>query len=183
MYNKYQKNENLQSLNQDLLNYIDIFERNKNVSDKGKDILEVKKKSRTLNTFLTRAQNASWFSKSFGLKLQSMTVVETKIGKLHIIGTEQAQGPSGVTSNNEEQSRGFEAIPDQEKANVERILFLLDKFCVGDCFYHELTMVTDGLPKSYLVKQRRDQLNKICHVTPTPGVADAYGRIENYHNI
>ena len=69
-------------MNQDLLNYIDIFERNKNVSDKGKDILEVKKKSRTLNTFLTRAQNASWFSKSFGLKLQSMTVVETKIGKL-----------------------------------------------------------------------------------------------------
>ena len=124
LYNKYQKNENFQSLNQDLLNYIDIFERNKNVSDKGKDILEVKKKSRTLNTFLTRAQNASWFSKSFGLKLQSMTVVETKIGKLlakikkkkkmgklHIIGTEQAQGPSGVTSNNEEQSRGFEAIP------------------------------------------------------------------------
>ena len=82
LYNKYQKNENLQSLNQDLLNYIDIFERNKNVSDKGKDIFEVKKKSRTLNTFLTRAQNASWFSKSFGLKLQSMTVVETKIGKL-----------------------------------------------------------------------------------------------------
>ena len=109
--------------------------------------------------------------------MQSITVVETKIGKLHIIGTEQAQGPSGVTSNNEEQSRGFEAIPDQEKANVERILFLLDKFCVGDCFYHELTMVTDGLTKSYLVKQRRDQLTKICHVTPTPGVADAYGRI------
>ena len=38
-------------------------------------------------------------------------------------------------------------------------------------------MVIDGLPKSHLVKQRRDQLNKICHVTPTPGVADAYGRI------
>ena len=42
LYNKYKKNENLQSLNQDLLNYIDMFERNKNVSDKGKDILEVK---------------------------------------------------------------------------------------------------------------------------------------------
>ena len=54
-----------------------------------------------------------------------MTVVETKIGKLHIIGTEQVQGPSGVTSNNEEQSRGFEAIPDQEKANVE-ISFVLE---------------------------------------------------------
>ena len=159
-------------MNQNLLNYIDILERNENVSNKGKDISEVKKKSRTLNIFLTGAQNALWFSKSFGLELQSVTVIETKTGKLHIIGTEQAQGPSGVTSNNEEQSRGFEAIPDQEKANVERILFLLDKFCVGDCFHHELTMVIDGLPKSYLVKQRRDQLNKICHVTPTPGVAD-----------
>ena len=152
-------------MNQNLLNYIDILEKNENVSNKGKDISEVKKKSRTLNIFFTRAQNALWFSKSFGLELQSVTVIETKTSKLHIIGTQQAQGPSGVTSNNEEQSRGFEAIPDQEKANVERILFLLDKFCVGDCFYHELTTVIDGLPKSYLVKQRRDQLNKICHVT------------------
>ena len=33
-------------------------------------------------------------------------------------------------------------------------------------------LVIDGLPKSCLVKQRRDQLNKIYHVTPTPGVAD-----------
>ena len=159
-------------MNQNLLNYIDILERNENASNKGKDISEVKKKSRTLNIFLTRAQNVLWFSKAIGLELQSVTVIETETGKLHIIGTEQAQDPSGVTSNNEEQSRGFEAIPDQEKANVERILFLLGKCSVGDCFYHELTMVIDGLPKAYLVKQRRHQLNKICHVTPTPGVAD-----------
>lgn len=30
-------------------------------------------------------------------------------------------------------------------------------------------MVVDGLPKSYLVKQRRSQLNDICHITSTPG--------------
>lgn len=30
----------------------------------------------------------------------------------------------------------------------------------------------DGLPKSYLVKQRRDQLNNICHVTSTPGTVE-----------
>ena len=159
-------------MNQNLLNYIDILESNENASNKGKDISEVKKKSRTLNIFLTRAQNALWFSKAIGLELQSVTVIEKETGKLHIIGTEQAQDPSGVTSNDEQQSRGFEAIPDQEKANVERILFLLGKCSVGDCFYHELTMVIDGLPKAYLVKQRRHQLNKICHVTPTPGVAD-----------
>ena len=48
-------------------------------------------------------------------------------------------------------------------------MFLLDKFCVGDGFYHEITMLVDGLPKSYLVKQRRDQLNKMCHIISTPG--------------
>jgi hypothetical protein len=33
-------------------------------------------------------------------------------------------------------------------------------------------MITDGLPKSYLVKQRRSQLNDISNVIPTPGEAD-----------
>ena len=52
-----------------------------------------------------------------------------------------------------------------------KVLFLFDKFCVGDCFYHQFSMipVCNSLPKSYLIKQRRAQLNNICHVTPTPG--------------
>jgi hypothetical protein len=33
-------------------------------------------------------------------------------------------------------------------------------------------MIVDGLPKSYLVKQRRGQLNDISEVLPTPGEAD-----------
>ena len=33
-------------------------------------------------------------------------------------------------------------------------------------------MTVNGLPKSYLVKQRRDQLNEICHIDPTPGSAE-----------
>lgn len=59
-----------------------------------------------------------------------------------------------------------------EKAKIEQVLFLLDKFCVGDAFYHELTMIADGLPKSYLVKQQRDKLNDICHISPIPGNAE-----------
>ena len=34
---------------------------------------------------------------------------------------------------------------------VEKVSFLLEKFCVGHNFYHEVSMVLDGLPKSYLV--------------------------------
>ncbi|CAB3999326.1 Hypothetical predicted protein [Paramuricea clavata] len=64
---------------------------------------------------------------------------------------------------------GFDALSDDDKGKVEKVLFLLDKFCVGDAFYHEITMLVEGLPKSYLVKQRRDQLNKMCHITSTPG--------------
>ena len=33
-------------------------------------------------------------------------------------------------------------------------------------------MIIDGLPKSYLIKQRRRQLNNISNVVPTPGKAD-----------
>ena len=75
----------------------------------------------------------------------------------------------GTASTEAPATTGFEALSDDEKAKVERVLFLLDKFCVGDLFYHELTMVLDGLPKSYLVKQRRDKLNSICRITCTPG--------------
>ena len=33
-------------------------------------------------------------------------------------------------------------------------------------------MVFDSLPKSYLIKHRRDQLNKLCVICQTPGKTD-----------
>ena len=44
-------------------------------------------------------------------------------------------------------------MSEEEKNNVERTLFLLGKCYLCDGFYLELLMITDGLPKSYLVKQ------------------------------
>ncbi|PFX12813.1 hypothetical protein AWC38_SpisGene23165 [Stylophora pistillata] len=35
-----------------------------------------------------------------------------------------------------------------------------------DAFYHEISIVTDGPPRSYLVKQCRDELNKMCQIEP-----------------
>ena len=60
-------------------------------------------------------------------------------------------------------------MPEEDKEKIEQILFLLDKVCVGDAFYHELTMTFDDLPRSYLVKQCRDDLNKMCHIDPLQG--------------
>ena len=63
----------------------------------------------------------------------------------------------------------YNSLSEDEKKKVEQILFLLDKFCVGDSFYHEISMITDNLPRSYLVKQCREQLNKMCHIEALDG--------------
>ena len=58
----------------------------------------------------------------------------------------------------------FSTLSEEEKKNVEKKNPLLDKFCVGDAFYHELSMITDGLPRSNLVKQCHDDLYKMCQI-------------------
>lgn len=65
----------------------------------------------------------------------------------------------------------FSKLNEDNKARVESILYLLDKFGVGDELLHELSMTIDGLPKSYLIKQCRSELNKNCIITSTPGKA------------
>jgi hypothetical protein len=62
---------------------------------------------------------------------------------------------------------GLKAYAKMTKKKIEKNMFILDTFCVY--MYHELSMICDGLPKSYLVKQRREQLNDIGQITPTPG--------------
>jgi hypothetical protein len=45
----------------------------------------------------------------------------------------------------------------------------MDTFAVGDAFIHEMSMMVDGMPRSYLIKQCREKLNNACAVKPTPG--------------
>lgn len=65
----------------------------------------------------------------------------------------------------------YESLSEDDKCKVETLLFLMDKFSVGDAFLHEVSMVVDGMPKSYFVKQCRDKLNSTCKIKPTPGSA------------
>jgi hypothetical protein len=82
------------------------------------------------------------------------------------------QNTGTIHSLHVDDCKNFDSLSNEDKEKIEQVLFLLDKFCVGDSFYHELTRITDGLPKSYLVKQTRSQLNYINNVIPTPGEAD-----------
>ena len=137
----------MQVKNKELLSYTEKLKTSSQKQYAGKDISEVKKKFRTLNTFMSRAETALWFSKSFGLELESLKVKEIKTGTSHTVMT-QGQDPV-------EKGNGFDALTEEKKSRVEKVLCSLDKFCVRDYFYHDLAMVVDGLPKSYLVKQRR----------------------------
>ena len=69
--------------------------------------------------------------------------------------------------------KGFNDLLEEDLDKVKSVLFLLDKFYIGDAAYHELTMCSGGedLPWSYLLKQCKDDLNKLCHITRTPGEA------------
>ena len=60
-------------------------------------------------------------------------------------------------------------MQEEDNNKLEQILFLLDKLCVGDEVYHEMTTHTDGLPKSYLIKQLQSNLDKTYHIEKTQG--------------
>ena len=163
----------LSSANDELQSYIDCLMRSEGLTYKGKNISDVTKKSRTLKCFLSRAKTALWFAESFGLNITSINVTEKKTGIVHSVSVDGCDQPNTSTSTagtgDAQQPSGFDALSKDEKDKVEEILFLLDKFYVGDEFYHELSMIVESLPKSYLIKQRRNQLNKLCVISRTPG--------------
>ena len=113
----------LNSVNEDLKTYIDKLERSQNLLNLGKDISDVKKKSRTLKTFISRAEIALWFARSFGLEVKSMKVSEMKTGLQHtlLINNDSDDMATGI-------SHDFDILSDNDKSKVEMVLFLLDKF-------------------------------------------------------
>ena len=98
------------SKNQEFMSYFETLENSEHLLNRGKDISEVKK-SRTLNTFLSRAKTALWFSRSFGLELKHLTVNEAKTGASR---TMMMTG-QGQTAN---------ALSEEEKAKVEKAFFI-----------------------------------------------------------
>ena len=167
--------EDLGNVNEELKSYIDFLEKSNGYAYKGKSISDVKKKSRTLNCFLSRAKTALWFAESFGLDVSSINVTEKTTGVAHSVSLGESNnvpGRNNVSATESETQKGFHGVSQSEKDKVEEILFLLDKFYVSDKFYHEVTMLDCQLPRSYLIKQRHDQLNKMCSISRLPGKFD-----------
>ena len=62
------------------------------------------------------------------------------------------------------EKKGFNDLSGDDQDKVKSVLFLLDKFCIGE--FHELTNMCSGgkdLPRSYLIKQCKDDFKTTCN--------------------
>lgn len=157
------KIEKLAEENQELHSYINKLGQHLEFRNSSKKIGEVgeRQQRRQIRKVKTRIEKALWFAKTFGLDLQSVTLSDD-------------MGGSHTMAYTEKEKRSYKDLLEEEQKKVKSILYLLDKFCIGDNSYHELTMSPGGedLPRSYLIKQCKDDLNKLCHITRTPGQAE-----------
>ena len=149
----------LTDVNRELVDYIEALEQKESLKCQGKKVTEVgtKQKGRKLRHLKNKVQCALWFCKSFGLEITQLKLQDEK-GGAHTLDWE----PTPTDGN-------YQNLHKEDKNKLQQVLFLLDKFCVGDEVYHELTMITEDLPKSYLVKQLQSNLNKTYHIEQTQG--------------
>ena len=155
--------EKLKQENENLYNVIEKISPQRNFEDKGKCITEVGKRQqeRKLKTLETRVEQALWFSESFGLKLDAVKLVD-HLGNPHSL------------SFGEKGRRSYKDLPTEEQQKIQETLHIMDKFCVSDASYHELSCCPGGdeLPRSYLIKQCKEDLNKLVYIERTPGEAN-----------
>ena len=145
-----QEISDLTLVNKELAEYVETLEKRDFLNCQGRKIHEVgsKQKGWKVRVLKNKAQCALWFMKSFGLEISEIKLKDAK-GSNYSFDYAADHGASSNLCQNDIKER------------VEQILFLLDKFCVGDAAYHEFTSLSDDLPKSYLVKQMRGNMNKI----------------------
>ena len=149
----------LKHVNKNLAAYIETLEQKETLKCKGKKMNQVgaKQMGRKLLHLQNKAQCALWFCKSYGLEVKNIEF-QDQDGGSHTIDYCES-----ITTGS------YDKLSQDEKNKIEQVLFLMDKFCVGDEVYHELSMIIEGLPKSYLVKQSRTNLNKTYHIERTAG--------------
>ena len=160
------REEKLLDENKRLEQYVKKLERySGNFSEKNtRDISKVSPttKWRYLKELKTRAQKALWFMQQFGLNVISLQLQQNDGVCQNINLNESHSTTSAATAS---------CLSEDGKSEIEKVLFLMDKFGVSEDFYHELTMTFSDLPRSYLVKKTKHELNKQCHLTKTPGEA------------
>lgn len=130
-----------------------------NYTNKGAtyDQVSYTQKRRKLKELKTKAETALWFLETFGFKLDKLSLTD-------LSGDKVSLEYNGATKS------AYHSLSEEEKDKVKNVVHIMDAFCVSDAAYHELSMTEhEGLPRSYLIKQCRQDLNKLYSISRTPG--------------
>ena len=109
----------------------------------------------------TKAERALWFLESYGVTSKCLSVEDNDPQKIQV-----DISPESKTSA---KSSKYEDLGDAEKSRIKEVLHIMDTFCIGDATYDTLSMIECGLPRSYMIKQCRNDINKQFVITRTPG--------------
>ena len=103
-----------------------------------------------------------WFAETYGLSLNSASFLDKE------------ETANTISFLDDKGKKGFNDLPDEEKNLIKEIVYIQDRFSIGDATYRELTMTSagGGLPWSYLIRQCKDSLNALCHIERMPGKAE-----------
>ena len=119
-------------------------------TNKGRQLDSVgeRQRRRKIQAIKESCKKALWFLDSFHLDVQSVIM--------------RVKGSQDVISlnYNSTKSNHSRSLPshNQPTAQIDEVLFLLDSFNISDEFYHEISMIDKSLPRSYLIKQRRNEI-------------------------
>ena len=126
--------ENLKKQNSHLHQYLEKIEEQQSFENTRGKITEVKERQqrRKLQELKTSVAKSLWFAKTLGLNLDSACFKDDN-GEIYKLDYCSKENP-----------KSFKDLPDEEQEKVKCVLFLMDKFCISDSAYHELTMTTGG---------------------------------------
>ena len=110
---------------------------------------------RKIKKLMTKVEQALWLFESSGV---STICVEDSHGNQSDISLERLV------------VKKCQSITCYQRPNVKvTYLYILDRFCVGNAAYHALFEEESGLPRSYLLKQCRSDINSSFTIRRTPG--------------
>jgi hypothetical protein len=147
--------ENLSETNKQLKKYVEqIISSNASLPSAPKagfSGIDRSYQRKILKSIKSTAECAMWFLKEFGLDVECIRVRDRK-GERHCMTYQTS-----------------DEISFEEKEKLQKVLQLPDRFYISDPYYHELTVISADLPRTYLIKQLRSEMNTLCHIQCTPG--------------
>ncbi len=118
---------------------------------------------RKLNAFTKQAQDALWFSGTFGLVPEYLQVRKAKSGS----PIKVSLNPQTTAASSATRLPPVE-LSEDDQTKVLQSLYIVDQFAISDEAYHELRKLSCNLPPLYQLKQRRKAINNSLQIERIP---------------